>query len=197
MNLIPPAASLATPSIPLVQTVLTRANLPLETIALAVCVLDALDSKFALSWRLTCPLTASPASKRHTLPAGAPPAQLHIDSVHPELIILAALVIAVKFLNDPHTPAAHYVAAWGGAVWSCEQLNATERCVMENLGWRILPLCDEDLLADAMVDMQLAARAPRGEGAPYPSPEDESEEEVGGRAVLGPGMSVTPAETPS
>src|SRR5699024_4029536 len=152
-----------------------------ETIALAICVLDALDSKFALSWRLTCPLTSSHAAKRHTLPAGAPQAQLHIDSVHPELIILAALVIAVKFLDDRHAPAAHYVTAWGGGLWSCGQLNATERCVMENLGWRILPLCDEDLLADAMVDMQLAARAPRGEGATYPSPEDESEGEMGGR----------------
>ena len=196
MNLIPPAASIATPSIPLVQTVLTRANLPLETIALAVCVLDALDSKFALSWRLTCPLTNNPNSQPHNLPARSPAPPHHRDSVHPQRSIRAALVIAVKFFDDPHAPTAHYVAAWGGGVWSCEQLNATERCVMENLGWRILPLCDEDLLADAMVDMQLAARAPRGEGAAYPSPEDESEE-MGGRAVLGPGMSITPAETPS
>lgn len=181
------------------QAILSRANLPLETVALAVCILDALDSKFALSWRLACPSTTTP-NKRHTLPSGARPSQLHIDSVHPELIIVAALVIAVKFLDDPHAPSSHYVAAWGGGVWSCEQLNATECCVMANLGWRILPLCDEDLLADAMVDMQLAARAPRFPGNGYLSPEDESEDEeavVGGRAVVGLGLSITPAETPS
>lgn len=192
VNLIPPAASLTTPSIPLVQTILTRANLPLETLALAVCILDALDSKFALAWRLACPPSTAP-SKRHTLPASA--RALHIDSVHPELIILAAVVIAVKFLDDRHAPAAHYVGAWAGGVWGPEQLGATERCVMANLGWRLLPLCDEDLLADAMVDMQLAARAPRWAG--YPSPADECDEEVGGRAVVGLGLSVTPAETPS
>lgn len=181
------------------QAILSRANLPLDTIALAVCILDALDSKFALSWRLACP-SAVPANKRHTLPSGAHPSQPHIDSVRPELIILAALVIAVKFLDDPQAPASHYVATWGGGVWSCEQLNATECCIMANLGWRILPLCDEDLLADAMVDMQLAARARQPSGSGYLSPEDESENEeaaVAGRAVVSLGLSITPVETPS
>lgn len=121
--------------------------------------------------------------------------------MHPELIILAALVIAVKFLDDRHAPASHYVAAWGGGVWGCDQLNVTERCVMANLGWRILPLCEEDLLADAMVDMQLAARPPRYPGNGYLSPDYESGDEeavgVGGRAVLGLGLSITPVETPS
>ncbi|SPN98558.1 uncharacterized protein DNG_01604 [Cephalotrichum gorgonifer] len=204
VNLIPAAASLATPSVPLVQAVLTRANLPLETTALAVCILDALDSKFALNWRLSCPLSALPSSKRHTLPSsGYPGSHLHIDSVHPELIILAALVLAAKFLDDRHSHARHYVSAWGGDLWSCEQLNITEWCIMENLGYRILPLCEEDLLSDAMVDMQLAARE-RSSGYGYVSPAYESCNEEGGstcgmsdgRAVIGLGLSITPTETP-
>jgi hypothetical protein len=234
VHLIPAAASLATPSVPLVQAILTRANLPIETIALAVCILDALDSRFALAWRSTCPLANGPAGrKRRRNPARtvqpetltqqrtpppdrvepAPatngsgrlneedpqPLPLHIDSVSPEIIIVAALVLAVKFVDDPQSSSEYFCRRWGSHVWSCEQLNVTERCIMEGLGWRIMPLYDEDLLADAMVDMQLALRhhrpeeervawfadddgaVPRGQ----PTPEDsdaEVEAEVEGEA---------------
>ncbi|RDA92395.1 hypothetical protein CP533_4737 [Ophiocordyceps camponoti-saundersi (nom. inval.)] len=169
VNLIPSSASLATASVPLVQSMLSRANLPLETVALAVCVLDSLDSRFARAWRLCCPLLLPDAvpNKRHSLPPTPPLPRLvqqqqqqqqHIDSVRPELIILAALVIAAKFTEDPHQPTQFYCLRWGKALWSHCQLNATERCIMESLNYRIMPLCDEDYLADAMVDMQLAAR---------------------------------------
>lgn len=150
---------------------LDRAEVPLETIALAVCILDSLDTRFARRWRLTCPLASpytgaaalsSSLSKRHSLPLTPEhsplPQQLHIDCVGPELIVLAALVIAAKFNNDLEQPAQHYRVTWGRNKWSNEQLNATERCIMESLDYRIMPLCDEDCLTDAMVDMQLAGR---------------------------------------
>ncbi|OAA62572.1 hypothetical protein SPI_04112 [Niveomyces insectorum RCEF 264] len=238
VNMLPPAASLATPSVPLVQAMLTRAQLPLDTIALAVCILDALDSRFARAWRLTCPLgtggngqpnrassptaatattaaavtatatttatatAASPATttaaanaqqppplpKRHTLPARCTSPSspfpsfnvvdrlLHIDAVFPEVIILAALVIAAKFTDDgfvSQQPAHAYCSAWGGgdyepprspasavtacgSFWTAAQLAATERCIMQSLDYRILPLLDPDLLADARADMRRA-----------------------------------------
>ncbi|KAL2754472.1 hypothetical protein ACRALDRAFT_2090898, partial [Sodiomyces alcalophilus JCM 7366] len=164
-NLVPTSASLITPSVPLVQSLLGRMDLPLEAIALAACILDSLNSKFALGWRLQCPLilppdTAHAPNKRHSL-AGPllQQRQLHIDSVRPELIILAALVIATKFTEDRHESTQYYCAAWGANMWSCEQLNATERCICENLNWRIKPLLDdEDLITETLVDMQMAAR---------------------------------------
>ncbi|KAL7789501.1 hypothetical protein V8C37DRAFT_411198 [Trichoderma ceciliae] len=177
VNLIPASASLACASVPFVQAMLSRADLSLEMLALAVCILDSLDTKFARTWRLSCPLSCplsyplrpddleSPTAtspslvKRHSLPStprDAPRRQLHIDSVRPELIILAALVIAAKFAQDPQQPPQFYRLAWGRGLWSNEQLNVTERCIMESLNYRILPLCDDDCLTDAMVDMQLA-----------------------------------------
>lgn len=156
---------------------LARVSLPLETIALAVCILDSLDAKFGRKWRLTCPLrTATEAtttksqvkramshSKRHSLPFVPQPSrcqqpQLHIDSVEPEIIILAALVIADKFTEDTEQTTQDYCTTWGQSVWSSEQLNLTERSIMESLNYRIMPLCEEDCLADAMVDMQLAGQ---------------------------------------
>ncbi|KOS18102.1 hypothetical protein ESCO_002875 [Escovopsis weberi] len=187
VNLIPSSASFADASVPFVQALLTRAHLPIETIALAVCLLDSLDAKFARKWRLTCPLenpssaaaslqapsassASSPSSpivtpvhpglhKRHTLPL--PPRSLrplHIDSVRPEIIVLAALVIAAKFTQDLQEDPTFYRLIWGKNLWSRQQFNVTERCIMESLDYRILPLCGEDCLADAMVDMQLAGR---------------------------------------
>ncbi|KAL7919732.1 hypothetical protein ACQKWADRAFT_322809 [Trichoderma austrokoningii] len=202
VNLIPASASLASASVPFVQAMLSRANLSMEVLALAVCILDSLDTKFARTWRLSCPLSCpmrcaddddydhldSPAAasspalvKRHSLPStprDAPRQQLHIDSVRPEIIILAALVIASKFTQDSQQPPHFYRLAWGRGLWSNEQLNATELRIMESLDYRILPLCDDDCLTDAMVDMQLAGEleesASRWIGAREPTPPDSA-----------------------
>ncbi|KAI3539542.1 hypothetical protein CPAR01_04932 [Colletotrichum paranaense] len=206
VNLVPTSASLTTPSVPLVQAMLSRSGLPLETIALAVCILDSLNSKFALSWRLQCPLLVDGSSynKRHTL--GHSPLldrrrqqQLHIDSVQPELIILSALIIAAKFTDDCHDSTSYYSSNWGKDTWSCEQINVTERCICENLNYRIKPLVDdEDLLADTMVDMQLAARHYNSARPvqPHEMGHSKSKSMTIGTAVIGLGLQLTPVDTP-
>ncbi|KAF4984861.1 hypothetical protein FZEAL_14 [Fusarium zealandicum] len=220
VNLIPSSASLATASVPLVQAILSRANLPIETVALAVCILDSLDSRFARRWRLSCPLLSdyfSPSSKRHTLPA-APiiplRQQLHIDSVNPELIIFAALIIAVKFTEDPQEASQYYCKAWGHGMWSHQQLNVTERCIMENLNYRIMPLYEEECLTDAMVDMQLAAQQPDWELNQFTLPDSASSDDdsddnnyipthtrsktlSSGKTTFGLGLSLIPVGLPT
>ncbi|KAI1081659.1 hypothetical protein F5B20DRAFT_50874 [Whalleya microplaca] len=202
-RMLPPGASFMTPSIPMIQGILARANLPMDIIALAVCILDSLSSKFSRSWRISFPLNRSsePLPKRHTLPSGALQA-FHIDNVFPELIILAALVVADKFVEDMHEPTQYFSAVWGRDMWSCEQINYTERCIMESLGYRILPLWDPKFIKQARHDIEMARRE-------YLSEErelyDESEttkmakhakSKSSGHAVLGLGLQLTPAETP-
>jgi len=201
VNLIPPAASLAAPSVSLVHEMLVRSNMPMDSIALAVCILDSLSSKFSLSWRLLCPLAqrepASGVTKRHTIqasPLGA--TQLHIDSLNPEVIVLAALIIAVKFVVDCHEPTHYYRTAWGKDLWTSDQINMTERCIMENLGYRILPLWDAALIADAVRDMQRAARQA---AVLPPNPRNgEAHKRSASSAVAlsGPTLPLTPADTP-
>jgi hypothetical protein len=197
VNLIPASASLASASVSFVQAMLSRTGLSMEVLALAVCVLDSLDTKFARTWRLSCPLSCpmrsddhdlgsptvtSPALvKRHSLPStprDAPRQQLHIDSVRPEIIILVALIIAEKFTQDSQQPPHFYRLAWGRGLWSKEQLNATEQRIMESLDYRLLSLCDEDCLTDAMVDMQLAGEleesGSRWNTAREPTPPDSA-----------------------
>ena len=207
VNLIPCSATLTAPSIPLAQAILTRSSLPIETVALAVCILDSLDSRFARSWRAVCPLGEddTPPSPSYFPETGTTDtrqghvrtySQPHIDSVRPELIVIAALVIAVKFLEDPQEPAGYYTGCWGFGAWTCEQLNATERCIMENLDYRIMPLYNDDVLTDAMVDMQLAGRMHDRTGRENRMHTPESMTEETRSTVLGAGNQFTPADTP-
>lgn len=232
-----------TPSVPLVHAILSRANLPLDTVALAVCILDSLDRRFALSWRLACPPGRAPdeeqtppppaaavpgqrplAGQRLASPTCSPSSPVfahthmrcrsdfvtspfsssatafdqqhrqHIDRVPPEIIIVAALVLAVKFLDDTRDPAtAYYGREWGRGMWTCAQINATERCIMACLGYRIMPLWDAELIRDARRDMERAAEEARREEAKAARRGCGMRETLGKRVALG---LATPEHTP-
>ncbi|GAP84719.1 hypothetical protein SAMD00023353_0800150 [Rosellinia necatrix] len=201
-RMLPPGASFITPSIPTVQQMLARANLPMDIIALAVCILDSLNSKFSRSWRVSFPLhrQGQPASKRHTLPS-APRQATHINSVFPEIIILAALVIAEKFVEDMQSPTQYFVSTWANDAWTCEQVNFTERCIMESLGYRILPLWDPALIKQARHDIEMARREIIQESAGSIGGGGEEGRKhfksmSSGHAVVGLGLHLTPAATP-
>ncbi|KAI0132678.1 hypothetical protein BJ170DRAFT_680559 [Xylariales sp. AK1849] len=202
-QMIPPGLSLEPPSVAIVQTMLTHAQLPMDTIALAVCILDALPTKFRNRWRVSYPRLrqTAPAMKRHTLPSGPiqPPEN---DTVFPEIAILAALVIANKFLEDMQETTQYVSCVWGRSLWSCEQINVTERCIMEELEYRILPLWNADYIKQARHDMELIRRELIDETSEVAL---EAKEEYGlyntkpmssGKAVIGLGLQLTPAETP-
>ncbi|KAH8804704.1 hypothetical protein F5884DRAFT_859321 [Xylogone sp. PMI_703] len=185
-NLIPLSSSPSTPSLPLVHAILTRADLPSETIALAICILDSLTCKFGRTWRRNCPLPkSSSASGKSALPGSrganrpqdskpsqerAPsssncgsksqpqdgPQQQHIDSVKPEIIALCAIILAVKYVDDTPITTLDYATEWGRGMWTCEQINFTEWTLFENLKFQVLALYDEKILKECMMDMERA-----------------------------------------
>ena len=180
---------------------LSRANLPLETIALAVCILDSLDSRFASCFRKNCPLTPSPQSSPYTEP--------DIDAVHPELLILAALILAVKFVDDAQVNTGWHVKEWGMNLWTCAQVNFCQTTIMENIGWRLKPLWEEQIIAEALRDMNIAGR--QFDPVIYVEEDWEllqrEEDKISGdklmltglstgKAVLGFGDMITPIDTP-
>ena len=174
----------------------------MDIIALAVCILDSLDSKFPRNWRVAFPLNRNgqPTSKRHTLPS-APGHATHINSVFPEIIILAALIIADKFVEDTNNPTQHYVSAWGNNLWTSEQINFTERCIMESLGYRIMPLWDPVLIKQARHDIEMARREIIQESTSSTNTNTEDcrkhfKSMSSGHAVVGLGLQLTPAATP-
>jgi hypothetical protein len=82
----------------------------------------------------------------------------HIDSVFPELIVLSALILAVKFLDDAQQTTREYEEEWGKGLWTCEQINFTQWCILENLGYRLLPLWEHSIILEALEDMERAGR---------------------------------------
>ncbi|KAI1265703.1 hypothetical protein F5Y18DRAFT_44342 [Xylariaceae sp. FL1019] len=198
VRMLPPGSSYYTaPSRPIVHNILLRANLSMDIIALAVCILDSLDAKFSRTLRVSFPfrVEGQSTSKRHTLPS-LPVRPGHISSVSPEVIILASLIVARKFVDDVHQPTQSFSVDWAESLWTCDQINFTERCIMENLNYRILPLWNEELIKEARHDIELARReiiqesnAARDEGKDFRSISS-------GNAVVGLGQQLTPAATP-
>jgi hypothetical protein len=191
-NLIPSSTSLITPATSVVHAILTRAALPMEMLALAACILDSLNSRFALSWRLNCPLNTP------TTPS-SPPQELHIDNIRPELLVLSALILSSQFLDDLSSGTKTYAADWGGGRWSCEQINFTQRSLLENIGYSLLPLCEESIIQDAVRDMERAAR--RSDVVLYDASKGWRSSARGSgegtcEAVTGAGDQITPVETP-
>ncbi|KAL7627721.1 hypothetical protein AAE478_001916 [Parahypoxylon ruwenzoriense] len=199
-RMLPPGASFMTPSIPIVQGILSRANLPMDIIALAVCILDSLNSRFSRSWRISFPLNKpnESAPKRHTLPSGAAQA-VHIDNVFPEIIILTSLIIADKFVEDLQESTQYYSSSWGRNLWTCEQINFTERCIMESLSYRILPLWEEKSIKQARHDIEMARRELLDADIEIGEENKLSKHAKAmstGHAVMGLGLQLTPTETP-
>ncbi|KAG0649081.1 hypothetical protein D0Z07_4375 [Hyphodiscus hymeniophilus] len=212
-NLIPSSTTLTIPCVPLVHAIVTRAALPLETIALAVCILDSLNSRFALAWRQSFPL--SPSGSQNLFEKS------HIDSTHPEIIVLSALILAVKFVDDEPEKTIAYAEDMGKEMWTCDQINYTQRLILENLSYRLLPLWEESIISEAMEHMERARRQSErqaekkmklGTEMPlYPAEpsiwDDDWDSETfcgsfegegmsDGKAVIGLGQQLTPALTP-
>jgi hypothetical protein len=124
--------------------------------------------------------------------------QLHIDSVRPEVIVLSALIISVKFLDDQQSTTRLYSEDWGSGKWTCNQINATEQAIMENLGYRLLPLWTEELIGDALEEMERAGRyaSQRVGQSIRQIPELDLKAVFSGKAVWSAERQLTPAETP-
>jgi hypothetical protein len=200
--MLPPGASFITPSVPEVQDMLARAHVSMDIVALAVCILDSMNSKFSRSWRVSFPLATQklPAHKRHTLPSG-PIGPQHIDSVSPEVLILTALVIATKFVEDMQEPTQYFASEWGRSQWTCEQINYTERCMMECLEYRILPLWNIKYIKQARHDIEMARRellanAPQGGHGQTTNAAKHLKSMSHGQAMVGLQYPYTPADTP-
>jgi hypothetical protein len=179
-NLVPTSVSLEDADVDVVHAILTRADLPYETIALAVNILDSLSSRFALHFRQSFP--TKPHNENNLS---------HIEAINPEIIPLAALILSVKFLDDAQQSTRYYVQNWGRNMWTCQQVNYTERCLMENLGGRLLPLWDEDMILGALQDMERAGRM-----AKKLREEGDGNGVSDGKPVLDAYNQLTPGESP-
>jgi hypothetical protein len=192
------------PSIAIVHNMLSHADLPMDIIALAVCILDALSiRKFRNSFRSLYPRSrpTSSASDKDGL-TWAEPSPQPCETILCEVAILAAMMIAYKFVVDDQQSTAFFSIAWGQNLWSCEQLNATERCIMECLDYRILPIWHGPCIKEARHDIEYARRQLLDETSELAQEAKEYDLSYdkpmsSGQAMMGLGFQMTPADTPT
>ncbi|TGZ78536.1 hypothetical protein EX30DRAFT_135060 [Ascodesmis nigricans] len=117
----PRNASRETPSVRRLQGYLQRANLKMEAMALAGCILDCLSGRFVRQWRAEC----SDA--------------LEMETDSPEaggiLIVVAALCVAMKFLEDSSYTTRFWALAVCDDLFSPTVLAKTERLVLADLNY--------------------------------------------------------------
>lgn len=175
----------------------------MDIIALAVCILDALPiGRFRNSFRTSYPRARQnlPASKRRSFDSEIQ--SRSDDAVFSEVAILAALIIANKFVVDEQQSMAYYSIAWGRNLWSCEQINLTEKLIMEGLGYRLLPLWHGPHIKEARHDIEYARRELLDETSELALEAKEydfytSKPMSNGQAVVGEALQLTPADTPT
>ncbi|KAF3937365.1 hypothetical protein ABW19_dt0204874 [Dactylella cylindrospora] len=122
------------------------------TIAMAGCILDALSSKFCHN------LLQNPI-----IPRIRPTS--HISSSDTgnvgELIISTALLIATKFLNDRPPHNVHFAVHIYDNVFSANVLTATERCMLDDVNYRLGYLCAEGVVGEKMGKLEKAVKEQR------------------------------------
>ncbi|KAI9718604.1 MAG: hypothetical protein M1812_004055 [Candelaria pacifica] len=155
-RLIPSAACLHDPSVLNIHSYLRQAKLPIETIALAACVLDSLSTRFAQLWRRECPTDVPDPPHDHNLlriPTSTPCCQPYAY-IEPEVIVLAALSLAVACLDDRHVSTRYWAQSIAKGNFTCGQINTTRRCILLDLNHQIQPLCSAQLIEETIEDME-------------------------------------------
>lgn len=76
---------------------------------------------------------------------------------------MTSLLVANKFLDDDEvrTTTKNWARNVGCDMWTPQQVNTTERLILDCLGWNIMELAGEWLMSEARDDMQRAGRNAR------------------------------------
>ncbi|KAJ9636736.1 hypothetical protein H2199_007730 [Coniosporium tulheliwenetii] len=168
-NLVPSNASPHRPFAATIYDFLSRAQLPIEVLGLAACILDALSARFAAHWRQELFQLDTQRRRQDGRPT---PLIIQTNSrssytscPEPEIIILAALHLAVAYLSDrPKLPAfwARHVSL---DAFSVTQINATTRCILRDIDYGLHSFTSE-MVDEAIEDMRRAGETVRLEAKP-------------------------------
>ena len=154
-NLVPLNVSTHRPHASVIQGFLDRAELPEEIVAFSACVLDALTSRFASTWRDAL-APADQTSDCHDFRRLDPRQTLHVS---PDIIVLAALSLAHGFLVDRMRSTRHWSIKESRGAFSVRDIEATKRAMLQDMDyglWRI----SNDTLQRRLKNMQRAKTLP-------------------------------------
>ena len=139
----------------MIQGFLDRAELPEEIVAFSACVLDALTSRFASTWRGAL-APGDQTSDCNDFRRLDPRQTLHVS---PDIIVLAALSLAHGFLIDRMRSTRHWSIKESRGAFTVREIEATTRAMLQDMDyglWRI----SNDTLQRRLKNMQRAKTVP-------------------------------------
>ncbi|KAJ4289023.1 Non-essential glycogen phosphorylase [Kalmusia sp. IMI 367209] len=150
-SLVPRNVSGQKSSVPAIEEFLERACLPVEMIAFAACVLDALSDGFASRWRDAF-LPMNTTRLDYYLGADC----WRQPSVSPDLIVLAALALAHGFIDDRGRSNGHWAKVEGMGRFDAKEVGKTKMCILEDIDYGLFRIGD-DMVQRMVRAMQHAA----------------------------------------
>jgi hypothetical protein len=131
-------------SVAAIEGFLDRACLPVEIVAFAACVLDALSDGFARRWRdAFLPMDTA----RLDFYLGTDCWQQ--TNVSPDLIVLAALALAHGFIDDRGRSNGHWARIEGAGRFDAKEVNRAKRCILEDMDYGLFRISEDMMLCMA------------------------------------------------
>jgi hypothetical protein len=160
-NLVPLNVSTHRPHASVIQGFLDRAGLPDEIVAFAACVLDALSSRFAATWRDA----VAPSDYARDLKNFLMTDSRQNVHVSPDVIILAALSLAHGFLVDRHRSSRHWSIKESDGAFTVQEIEASRRAILQDMDYGLARISN-DMVQGRLKNMQRPSTAPAHASTP-------------------------------
>lgn len=138
-------------SVSAIEGFLDRACLPVEMVAFAACVLDALSDGFASRWR-DAMLPVDTRTLDYYLGTNC----WQQPTVSPDLVVLAALALAHGFIDDRGRSNAHWAKMEAMDRFDAKEVGKTKMCILEDIDYGLFRIGD-DKVQHRVWEMQQAA----------------------------------------
>jgi hypothetical protein len=122
-----------------IQGFLARAGLPDEIVAFAACVLDALSSRFAATWRDALAPSDYARDLEHFLGTDSRQ-KIHVS---PDVIVLAALSLAHGYLFDRLRSSLHWSTEESDGAFTVQEIEATKRAMLQDMDYGLYRISNE------------------------------------------------------
>ncbi|KAL5419754.1 hypothetical protein PMIN03_000356 [Paraphaeosphaeria minitans] len=127
-------------SVAAIEGFLARACLPVEMVAFAACVLDALSDGFASRWRdAFLPMDTTRLDYYLGTDCWQQP------QTSPDLIVLAALALAHGFIDDRGRSNGHWARIEAAGRFDAKEVSKTKLCILEDIDYGLFRISEEML----------------------------------------------------
>ena len=164
VNLVPLNVSTSRPHASAIQGFLERACLPEEIVAFSACILDALSSRFAATWRDALAPSDYVRDLKNFLKYDSRQ-NVHVS---PDVIALSALSLAHGFLADRLRSPRHWSVVESDRSFTVQEIEATQRAILQDMDYGLFRI-SEDRLQQRLRAMQLALTLPATAALPRDS----------------------------